>query len=168
MWNTYIAVDDVDAAADRAEKAGGQVVMPPFDVMDAGRMTFVIDPTGAAIAFWQAKGHIGATVVNEAGAVIWNELLTDDGEAATAFYKAVAGLEAEQMDMGQGPYTVAQGWETRWSVERWLPRWRASRTTGTSTSPSTTSTSPVAKAARARCQGAQWPDGDPDRPHGRR
>ena len=47
MWNTYIAVDDVDAADERAKAAGGQVLMEPFDVMDAGRMSFVMDPTGA-------------------------------------------------------------------------------------------------------------------------
>jgi len=111
MWNTYIAVADVDAAAARAEKAGGKVMMPPFDVMDAGRMTFVIDPSGAAVGLWQAKEHIGATVVNESGAVIWNELLTSDGEAATAFYSAVVGLEPESMEMGQGSYTVFKAGE---------------------------------------------------------
>ena len=47
-WNTYIAVDDVDAAAERVKAAGGQLLMEPFDVMDAGRMAFVIDPSGAA------------------------------------------------------------------------------------------------------------------------
>jgi len=106
MWNTYIAVDDVDAATSRARAAGGQVAMEPFDVMEAGRMSFVIDPTGAAIGLWQAKGHIGATLVNEPGTVIWNELLTDNGEAATTFYGEVVGLSAEATDMGAGPYTL--------------------------------------------------------------
>src|SRR5580693_7671048 len=68
MWNTYIAVDSVDDAVARAEKAGGQVAMPAFDVMGAGRMAFVLDPGGAAIGLWQANQHIGATLVNEAGA----------------------------------------------------------------------------------------------------
>ncbi|HLN05429.1 MAG TPA: VOC family protein [Acidimicrobiales bacterium] len=106
MWNTYIAVDDVDAATERAQAAGGQVLMQPFDVMEAGRMSFVADPTGAAVGLWQAKGHIGATIVNEHGACIWNELLTDDGEAATAFYTAVVGLIPEPMDMAGDSYTV--------------------------------------------------------------
>ena len=35
--------------------------MPPTDVMEAGRMSFVTDPTGAALGLWQAKQHIGAT-----------------------------------------------------------------------------------------------------------
>ena len=78
MWNTYIAVDDVDAAVDKVGSAGGQVLMPAFDIGDAGRMAFVADPTGAAVALWQANQHIGATLVNEPGALIWDELITDN------------------------------------------------------------------------------------------
>ena len=37
MWNTYIAVDDVDAAVARVQPAGGQVLMPPAD--ETGRPT---------------------------------------------------------------------------------------------------------------------------------
>lgn len=60
-WNTYLAVDDVDAAAEKAGPAGGQVLMPPTDIGDAGRMAFVGDPTGAIVGLWQANQHIGAT-----------------------------------------------------------------------------------------------------------
>ena len=111
MWNTYIAVDDVDAATERAKGAGGQVLMAPFDIMDAGRMAFVMDPTGAAVGLWQAKRHIGATLVNEHGTLIWNELITDNADAATAFYQAVVGLTTEAMDMGGSSYTVLKAGE---------------------------------------------------------
>jgi len=50
MWNTYLAVDSVDDAAAKAEAAGGKIAMAPFDVMDAGRMAFVMDPSGAPVA----------------------------------------------------------------------------------------------------------------------
>jgi len=106
MWNTYLAVEDVDAASERVTAAGGQLAMAPFDVMDAGRMAFALDPSGAAVALWQAKDHIGATLVNEPGTLIWNELLTTDPGSALPFYGAVVGLEAETMDMGDSPYTV--------------------------------------------------------------
>src|ERR1700752_625639 len=49
MWNTYIAVDDVDAAVDKVGPAGGQVLMAPVDIGEAGRMAFVADPTGPAV-----------------------------------------------------------------------------------------------------------------------
>lgn len=106
-WNTYITVDDVDAATAKVAGAGGMVMMEPFDVMDAGRMSFVADPTGAAVAFWQAKEHIGATIANEPGTVIWNECFTDDVEAAATFYDTVLGTNHVSADMGgPDPYTV--------------------------------------------------------------
>jgi len=46
MWNTYIAVDDADAAAAKVAGAGGQVLMEPFDVTDAGRMAFAATRPG--------------------------------------------------------------------------------------------------------------------------
>jgi uncharacterized protein len=105
-WNTYIAVDSVDEAVGKVEAAGGKVAMAPFDVMDAGRMAFVIDPSGAPVALWQASQHIGATLVAEPGTVCWNELITTDPGAAT-FYSDVLGLTAATEDMGGGvSYTV--------------------------------------------------------------
>jgi len=106
MWNTYIAVDDVDAATARADSSGGKVLMPAFDVVGAGRMSFVADPSGAAVALWQARDHVGATVVNEPGAVVWNELVTDDVPAAVRFFEAVLGIGSEVQDMGIGAYTM--------------------------------------------------------------
>jgi predicted enzyme related to lactoylglutathione lyase len=106
MWNTYLAVDSADEATARAEAAGGQVGMAPFDVTDAGRMAFVLDPSGAAVALWQANKHIGATLVNEPGTLTWNELITSD-QGVFSFYTAVAGLTAAIEDMGDGqPYAV--------------------------------------------------------------
>ena len=105
MWNTYLAVDSVDEAAAKVEAAGGKVGMAPFDVMDAGRMAFVLDPSGAAVALWQANQHIGATLVNEPGTVTWNELITTD-PSVVSFYADVVGLTTSTMDMGTGPYTL--------------------------------------------------------------
>lgn len=47
-WNTYLSVEDVDATADRVASAGGTVLVPALDVMEAGRMTVIQDPTGGA------------------------------------------------------------------------------------------------------------------------
>jgi uncharacterized protein len=106
IWNTYLAVDDVDEVATQVEPAGGKLLLAPFDVMDAGRMAVVMDPTGAAVGLWQARGHIGTTRVNEPGAMCWNELLTDDEGAAVAFYQRVLGLTTSTMEVGGAPYTV--------------------------------------------------------------
>jgi uncharacterized protein len=101
-WNTYIAVDDVNATAEKIAPAGGQVVTAPFDVGDAGRMAWVADPTGAVVGLWQAGRRIGATLVNEPGALFWNELLTDKPDTAIAFYEAVLGLTHASVDAAPG------------------------------------------------------------------
>ena len=98
-------MDSVDDAVAKVEAAGGKVAMAPFDVMDAGRMAFVMDPSGAPVALWQANQHIGATLVNEPGTLNWNELITTD-PAAPAFYQHVVGLTTSTMDMGGGEYTL--------------------------------------------------------------
>ena len=102
MWNTYIAVDDVDAAVDKVGSAGGQVLMAPVDIGEAGRMAFVADPTGPAVGLWQANRHIGATLVGEPGAPIWNELITDKPDSALSFYQAVVGITHSTVEMAPG------------------------------------------------------------------
>src|SRR6476620_6943473 len=102
MWNTYIADDDVDATLEKVGPAGGQVLMPAMDVGDAGRMAVVADPAGAVVGLWQANRHIGATLVNEPGAIIWSELITDKPDSALAFYEAVLGVTSSTVEMGAG------------------------------------------------------------------
>jgi predicted enzyme related to lactoylglutathione lyase len=101
VWTTYIASDDVDATAAKVTAAGGTLLMEPFDVMDAGRMALALDPTGAMFGIWQAGKHIGAELVNEPGALVWNELHTGDLAAANAFYGAVFGWT--QQPFGDDP-----------------------------------------------------------------
>jgi uncharacterized protein len=92
-WNNYVTVDDVDAVTGRVEELGGQVFAPAFDVMEAGRMSVLADPTGAALCLWQANQHPGAGLVNEPGAFCWNELATRDPKPAEDFYSALLGWE---------------------------------------------------------------------------
>jgi predicted enzyme related to lactoylglutathione lyase len=90
-WTTYVDVDDADKAAEAVTANGGTVLAPPMDVMTAGRMAVFSDPGGAAFAVWQPGEHQGAQLVNEPGALSWNELLTRDLAGARVFYQAVFG-----------------------------------------------------------------------------
>ncbi len=49
------------------------------------------DPEGAVFSVWQPGSHKGSAAVNEHGAVNFNNLHTDDLDAAKAFYSAVFG-----------------------------------------------------------------------------
>jgi uncharacterized protein len=104
-WTTYVAVDDADEIAGRVAAAGGSVLAEPMDVFDAGRLAVFVDSSGAAFAIWQAGQTKGAQLVNEPGAVTWNELSTRDPEGAVAFYGSVFGWQGVAMDVGV-PYTV--------------------------------------------------------------
>lgn len=46
------------------------------------------------------------------GAFSWNELITTDAQAASAFYGSLFGWRFEVMDMGMGPYHVAKVGDT--------------------------------------------------------
>jgi hypothetical protein len=96
-WTTYLAVDDLDDAVAKVKNAGGRVLMEPMDVMEEGRFGMAADPTGAVFGLWQAKNHIGCRVVNEPGALIWNECMSADYKAAKAFYTQVFGYDLEEM-----------------------------------------------------------------------
>ena len=90
-WNSYVTVANVDESAKKAESLGGKIFMPPFDVMDAGRMAVLQDPTGAVFEIWQANRSIGAEILNEPGALCWTELTTTDTKAAEKFYTGLFG-----------------------------------------------------------------------------
>ncbi|HEX7138776.1 MAG TPA: VOC family protein [Vicinamibacterales bacterium] len=90
-WNSYVTVKNVDESAKKAQSLGGKVLAPPFDVMDAGRMAVLQDPTGAVFEIWEAKRSIGARILNEPGALCWTELTTSDTKAAETFYTQLFG-----------------------------------------------------------------------------
>jgi predicted enzyme related to lactoylglutathione lyase len=88
-WNSYVTVDDADAAATRAGELGATVISEPFDVMDLGRMAVLQDPVGAFFCVWQARDSIGAELVNGPGRLSLNQLNTPDPERAIEFYSAL-------------------------------------------------------------------------------
>jgi uncharacterized protein len=90
-WNSYVTVANVDDSAKKAQSLGGKLLAGPFDVMDAGRMAVIQDPTGAVFQIWQANRSIGAMILNEPGALCWTELTTTDTKAAEAFYTGLFG-----------------------------------------------------------------------------
>jgi predicted enzyme related to lactoylglutathione lyase len=112
-WGSYVTVENVDQATVKARGLGAKVMMEPFDVMDVGRMAVIADPQGAVFSLWQARKHIGATVLDEVGALCWTELMTTDASAAEKFYTGLFGWKPESMPMGPGmTYTVFKRGET--------------------------------------------------------
>jgi predicted enzyme related to lactoylglutathione lyase len=104
-WTTYVATDDADATAARIAAAGGSMVVEPMDVGSMGRMAIALDPQGNPFGLWQAGEHTGATIVNEPGALVWNEAAVDDPDAARGFYGAVFGYHFDEVE-GAGGYST--------------------------------------------------------------
>jgi uncharacterized protein len=110
-WNNYVAVQSADETAQRAGELGANVVAPPFDVLDAGRMASLQDPQGAFLNIWEARTQAGARLVNVPGALSWNDLATPDVDAATRFYGDLFGWTFESFDIGGGDYRMVRNRE---------------------------------------------------------
>ena len=106
-WMPYINVRSADEIAKRSKANGGNVVEGPFDVLDAGRMGVLADPTGARVAVWEPKKTRGAALVGEAGAMCWNELMTPDIDTAGRFYRTVFDWSSDVVDTSEdSTYTI--------------------------------------------------------------
>ncbi|MBI5311439.1 MAG: VOC family protein [Actinobacteria bacterium] len=90
-WSTYISVEDVAATAEQVKQAGGSIVVEPMQVLDVGHMAVCADPSGAVFSLWQPLSMLGAELINETGALCWNELNTRDSEGNKPFYGSVFG-----------------------------------------------------------------------------
>jgi len=100
-WTSYISVQDADATAARAAALGGaRAFREAFDVGDAGRVAAIQDPTGAVVSLWQPRSRIGATLVNDVGALCWNELATTDVRRAERFFGELLGWGYRGSDGG--------------------------------------------------------------------
>jgi uncharacterized protein len=105
-WNTYIQVDSADEVTADALQLGAKVLVPPFDVAAAGRMSVIEDPTGAVFCPWQAKEYAGAQLVNAPGTWNWSDLHTPDPSLAEPFYRALFGWEVTPVSFGDVTATM--------------------------------------------------------------
>jgi predicted enzyme related to lactoylglutathione lyase len=99
-WNTYVAVDDLAAAAQSVTAHGGQLLAEPAEVGPggaAGALAICADPEGAGFRLWRAGARRGSQLVNAPSAWNFSHLQTRDLDAARAFYEAVFGWEYSEM-----------------------------------------------------------------------
>jgi predicted enzyme related to lactoylglutathione lyase len=108
-WVGYIAVDDVDTAAAKAQRLGGKIIGAPTDIPNVGRFAVVTDSLGAAFNLFKPN-QTGqrAPVSNDTGQIGWHELHTTDWPKAFEFYAEMFGwLKGDTVDMGpMGSYQL--------------------------------------------------------------
>jgi predicted enzyme related to lactoylglutathione lyase len=96
-WTTYVAVD---SAEEVAKAAGDRVLVEPLDVLPAGRVAVLADPSGAAIGLWEPAERQGCRLVNEPSAYTMSVLHTGDPDGAAAFYRDIFGWATESFGPG--------------------------------------------------------------------
>jgi predicted enzyme related to lactoylglutathione lyase len=101
-WMVYFATADADETARKVEAAGGKVVAPAFDVMEAGRMAVFSDNTGAFFSVWQAGTTTGVGKLGEPNTFGWGELNTRGVDKAAGFYAQVFGWDAHKTEASDG------------------------------------------------------------------
>ena len=77
-----------------------RVFREPFDVLDAGRVAAIRASDRRDRVARQPLERIGATLVDDVGALCWNELATTDLERAKAFFAELLGWDYETDDGG--------------------------------------------------------------------
>jgi predicted enzyme related to lactoylglutathione lyase len=94
-WIGYVAVDDVDATAERIKRLGGAVHIPPTDIPNISRFSVVADPQMATLVLvkWLRPRREQPVALSTPGRIRWHELLAADREQALAFYGEIFGWQ---------------------------------------------------------------------------
>ena len=106
LIGVMLKVESADAFASKVASLGGKA-LPPFDILDHGRLAVCFDPNGANFDAWQAKKVLGTDVDStQHGAPNWYETLTTDVDRAVSFYTQLLGWSAQVVPMDDSSYTV--------------------------------------------------------------
>jgi len=132
QWVSWISVPNVDDAVAVTVSAGGTVIRDPKDRPDRGRFAIVADPTGALVVLVVPLGGDPIDREADVGDWLWQELWTDDTDAALSYYQQLAGYTQEKADGGidQDYFVLETDGEPRagvtmtpwdWVSSNWLP-----------------------------------------------
>jgi predicted enzyme related to lactoylglutathione lyase len=51
-WTPYVAVADIQRAAERATTLGGTIIVPPFEIEGVAHISLIADAVGAHVGLW--------------------------------------------------------------------------------------------------------------------
>jgi predicted enzyme related to lactoylglutathione lyase len=54
-WLAYVEVDDIEGATKKAKSLGATVMKDVTEIMGAGWLSIIVDPTGACLGLWKGK-----------------------------------------------------------------------------------------------------------------
>ncbi len=103
-WHPHILVENADQTLARMTDAGGTIIVPPMDIMDAGRMAICCDTVGSSMVVWQPYSYFGAEVLRQPATIAWFELITDRPEDARCFYQQAFGWKSYKITKNEADY----------------------------------------------------------------
>jgi predicted enzyme related to lactoylglutathione lyase len=101
-WLSHVRVQDVDETIEKAKGAGGRLAAGPFDMGEVGRIAIITDPEGAFISAYEPESEGPEST----GVFVWDELATQDADAAQRFYEQVFGWTTTDMGAEYGGYRI--------------------------------------------------------------
>ena len=107
QWVVLMAVEDLDARVATVSANGGEIVAPPTDLQDRGRLALVRDAEGALLGLLETRDGDPLDSEPEVGSFLWDELWTSDVQSAATFYNGVAGLAPDSVDIDTDRETAA-------------------------------------------------------------
>ena len=57
FWLAYVQVDDIEASTKKAASLGAKIMKDVTEVPNAGWLSILVDPTGAALGLWKPKAR---------------------------------------------------------------------------------------------------------------
>lgn len=103
QWIGYVAVDDLDRAAERITLRGGTLRVPPTDLPGISRFSVIGDPQKATLALVKGlkERQEQPATPGAPGRIGWHELLAEDWEKALAFYSELFGWRKADALLGE-------------------------------------------------------------------
>jgi len=101
QWVVLMSVDDVDVAARSVVDAGGEIMTPPTDLNERGRIAVVRDDAGALFAILQTRDGDPVDTSAAFGSFMWDEVWVPDSAAAEKFYASIAPFQPVTLETSQ-------------------------------------------------------------------
>ena len=106
-WLTFIAVQDVDAAQQRAVDHGAKVLFAAHAYPQRGRQAVLADPQGAVFAVLASSSGDPPDYLAAPGEWIWSSLIARDAGSDAAFYQTLFGYEVfDAADADDGEHLI--------------------------------------------------------------
>lgn len=94
-WTLYLAVDDVDDAAEQVAELGGHVLHGPEDDLAGGRLALALDAGGAVVGLWESDE---AAPPPAPGRLCWAEAASAEPGTTRTFYRGLLGWDYVEGD----------------------------------------------------------------------